>query len=194
MFGKLKVAVDNLQTKVSQENITLFAIDNLQTKAAILSHVNAKHIFSNNHHHHHNVKTWERKRDWHIIANHAINKLDFSELIDDKKEYNVIIEVGKEENKKSFTTHSVVLRYRSSYFEKELENAPTNRNYIKTIIKPNISVRIFKIILKYIYGGIVNIENADTKTIYELMINASELELKECSGKLERYLIESKAS
>ncbi|RHZ83771.1 hypothetical protein Glove_87g255 [Diversispora epigaea] len=119
---------------------------------------------------------------------------DFSELLNDKKDYNVVIEVDKEENMKSFTTHSVVLRYRSSYFDKELENATANENHIKTIIKPNISFQIFEIILKYIYGGIVNIENTDTKTIYELMINANELELKELSRKLESYLIESKAS
>ncbi|RHZ85552.1 hypothetical protein Glove_64g42 [Diversispora epigaea] len=119
---------------------------------------------------------------------------DFSELLNDKKEYNVVIEVDKEENMKSFTAHSVVLRYRSSYFDKELENAIANENYIKTIIKPNISVQIFEIILKYIYSGIVNIEDMDTKTIYELMVNANELEITELSRKLESYLIESKAS
>ncbi|RHZ78384.1 hypothetical protein Glove_165g124 [Diversispora epigaea] len=116
---------------------------------------------------------------------------DFSELLDDKKEYNVIIEVDQEENKKSFTAHSVVLRYRSSYFDKELENATTNENHIKTIIKPNISAQIFEIILKYIYSGIV--DNTDTETIYKLMINANKLELKELSVKLENYLIEYKA-
>ena len=73
---------------------------------------------------------------------------DFSELLNDKKEYNVVIEVDKEENMKSFTTHSVILRYRSPYFDKELENTTTNENHIKTIIKPNISVQIFEIILK----------------------------------------------
>ncbi|RHZ51194.1 hypothetical protein Glove_482g69 [Diversispora epigaea] len=119
---------------------------------------------------------------------------DFSELINDKKEYNVIIEVDKEINKKSFTAHSVVLRYRSPYFDKELESATASENHIKTIIKPSISAQIFEIILKYIYGGIVNIEDTNTKTIYELMINANELELKELSVKLESYLIEFKAS
>ncbi|RHZ78437.1 hypothetical protein Glove_165g167 [Diversispora epigaea] len=119
---------------------------------------------------------------------------EFSELLNDEKEYNVVIEVDKEENKKSFTAHSVVLRYRSSHFHKELGNVPTNENHIKTIIKPNISAQIFEIILKYIYGGIVDIENTNTKIIYELMINANELELKDLSEKLESYLIESKAS
>ncbi|RHZ64804.1 hypothetical protein Glove_320g143 [Diversispora epigaea] len=119
---------------------------------------------------------------------------DFSELLDDKKEYNVVIEVDKEKNKKSFTSHSVVLRYRSTYFTKELENPATNENNFKTIIKPNISAQIFEIILKYIYGGIVTIENLETKIIYELMIVANELEFKELSEKLESYLVESKAS
>ncbi|RHZ58867.1 hypothetical protein Glove_367g23 [Diversispora epigaea] len=119
---------------------------------------------------------------------------DFSELLNDKKEYNVVIEVDKEGNMKSFTAHSVVLRYRSSYFDKELENFPTDKNHIKTIIKPNISAPLFEIILKYIYGGIVDIEISDTKTVYELMINANKLEFKELSVKLESYLIESKAS
>ncbi|RHZ86366.1 hypothetical protein Glove_52g61 [Diversispora epigaea] len=111
--------------------------------------------------------------------------LDFSELLNDKKECNVVIEVDKEENKKSFTAHSIVLRYRSPYFDKELENADTNEHHIKTVIKPNISVQIFEIILKYIYGGIVDIKNMDTKIIYELMVNSNELELKELSKKLE---------
>ncbi|RHZ45812.1 hypothetical protein Glove_648g3 [Diversispora epigaea] len=119
---------------------------------------------------------------------------DFSELLNDKKDYNVVIEVGSEKNKKSFTSHSVVLRYRSSYFDKELENVTTNKIHVKTIIKLNISAQIFEIILKYIYGGIVDVENSDTKTIYELMVNANKLKLKELSVKLESYLVESKAS
>ncbi|RHZ53635.1 hypothetical protein Glove_440g9 [Diversispora epigaea] len=119
---------------------------------------------------------------------------DFSELLNDKKEHNVVIEVDKEKNKKSFTSHSVVLRYRSTYFTKELENIAANENHVKTILKPNISTQIFEIILKYIYGGIVSIENIEIKIIYELMIVANELEFKELSEKLESYLVEFKAS
>ncbi|RHZ89960.1 hypothetical protein Glove_9g259 [Diversispora epigaea] len=62
------------------------------------------------------------------------------------------------------------------------------------MIKPNIASRIFEFILKYIYGGIVNVESVDTKTIYELMITVYELEFEELSKKLESYLIEAKAS
>ncbi|RHZ80090.1 hypothetical protein Glove_139g288 [Diversispora epigaea] len=37
---------------------------------------------------------------------------DFLEFLNEKKEYNTIIEVDQEENKKSFTAHSVVFHYR----------------------------------------------------------------------------------
>ncbi|RHZ81238.1 hypothetical protein Glove_122g107 [Diversispora epigaea] len=114
---------------------------------------------------------------------------DFTELLDDNEEYNVIIET----NKKSFTAHSPVLRYRSSYFKKELTNTIANENNIKIITKPNISSELFEIILKYIYLGIINVENVDTKTIYELMIIAGELEFDELSKKLESHFIETKS-
>ncbi|RHZ87643.1 hypothetical protein Glove_33g295 [Diversispora epigaea] len=120
---------------------------------------------------------------------------DLSELLNDKEEYNVIIEVDQEQNKKSFTAHSAVLRYRSSHFNKELTNNVTNDdNNNKIITKPNTSAQIFEIILKYIYGGIINTENMDARTLFELMIVADKLEFEDLSLKLEDYLIESKAS
>ena len=74
---------------------------------------------------------------------------DFSELLNDKEECNVIIEVGQEQNKKTFTAHSAVLRYRSSHFNKELTNNVTDDgNNNKIINIPNISAQIFEIILK----------------------------------------------
>ncbi|RHZ55529.1 hypothetical protein Glove_414g15 [Diversispora epigaea] len=118
---------------------------------------------------------------------------DFSELLNDKEEYNVIIEVGQEKNKKTFTAHSTILRYRSSYFNKELTNTILSDDNNKIITKTNFSAQIFEIILKYIYGGIIDTENMDTRTIYDLMILANELEFEELSEKLENHLIESKA-
>ncbi|RHZ73585.1 hypothetical protein Glove_230g164 [Diversispora epigaea] len=119
---------------------------------------------------------------------------DFSELLNDKEEYNVIIEVGQEQSEKTFTAHSAILRYRSSYFNKELSNTVPSDDNNKIIIKPYISAQIFEIILKYIYLGIVDTENMDNRTIYDLMVVANELEFEELSDKLENHLIESKAS
>ncbi|RHZ75124.1 hypothetical protein Glove_217g290 [Diversispora epigaea] len=113
---------------------------------------------------------------------------DFTELLNDKKKYNVVIEVDQEQNKKTFTAHSSVLSYRSSYFNKELTKNTISKdddnNTIKIITKPDISSLTFEIILKYIYGGIIDIE----------MIAANELEFEELSEKLENFFIKSKAS
>ncbi|RHZ60508.1 hypothetical protein Glove_352g56 [Diversispora epigaea] len=116
---------------------------------------------------------------------------NFIELLNDKDDYNVIIEV---KNMKSFTAHSSILKNRSNYFRLELENITPNKNNIKTIDKPNISHEIFDIILKYIYGGIVNLENVETKFIFDLMMAANEFEIEELTKKLENHLIETKSS
>ncbi|RHZ60522.1 hypothetical protein Glove_352g21 [Diversispora epigaea] len=97
-------------------------------------------------------------------------------------------------NEKSFTAHSNVLKCRSPYFCKELKNIIPNENNIKTITKPNISDEIFYIILKYIYGGIVDLGNVETKFIFDLMITANEFEIEELTRKLENYLIETQSS
>ncbi|RHZ70427.1 hypothetical protein Glove_271g17 [Diversispora epigaea] len=119
--------------------------------------------------------------------------MSFIELLNNKDDYDVIVEV---ENQKSFTAHSNILKYRSPYFRKKLENIIPNENNIKKIIitKPNISGVIFDIILKYIYGGIVNFENFETRFIFDLMIAANEFEIEGLTKKLENLLIETKSS
>ncbi|RHZ70965.1 hypothetical protein Glove_264g25 [Diversispora epigaea] len=82
-----------------------------------------------------------------------------------------------ENNEKSFTAHSNILKCRSPYFRKELENIQPNKNNIKTI-KSNVSIQNLYIILKYIYGGIFNLENKQTRFIFDLMLTANEFELK----------------
>ncbi|RHZ76509.1 hypothetical protein Glove_196g38 [Diversispora epigaea] len=121
------------------------------------------------------------------------NKLsrNFIELLNDKDDYNVIIKVG---NEKSFTAHFNVLKCRSPYFYKELKNIIPNENNIKTITMPNISDEIFDIILKYIYGGIVDLENVETRFIFDLMVTANEFKIEELTKKLENHLIETKSS
>ncbi|RHZ89817.1 hypothetical protein Glove_9g165 [Diversispora epigaea] len=116
---------------------------------------------------------------------------NFTELLNDKDDFNVIIEV---EDKKNFTAHSSVLRCRSPYFRKELDTITPNEKSVKKIIKPNISSQIFDIILKYIYGGIVNLENVEARIIFDLMLAANKFELEELSKKLETILIKDKAS
>ncbi|RHZ85159.1 hypothetical protein Glove_71g168 [Diversispora epigaea] len=117
---------------------------------------------------------------------------NFIELLNDKDDYNVIIEVENKE--KSLTAHSNVLKYRSSYFRRELENIQPNEKNVKIVTKPNLSVKIFDVILQYIYGGIVNLENTETRFIYDLMLITDEFELEELTSRLEIFLIETKGS
>ncbi|RHZ44046.1 hypothetical protein Glove_768g9 [Diversispora epigaea] len=117
---------------------------------------------------------------------------DLIELLNDGDDYNVIIEVENKE--KSFTAHSNVLKFRSSYFRRELENIQPNENNIKIIIKSSISAQIFNVILQYIYGGIIDLKNCETRFIYDLMLAADEFELEELTNKLETLLIETKGS
>ncbi|RHZ88266.1 hypothetical protein Glove_24g54 [Diversispora epigaea] len=116
---------------------------------------------------------------------------NFVELLSDKDDFNIIIIV---KNEKSFKAHSNVLKCRSPYFRKELKNIIPNENNIKTITKPNISDKIFDIIIKYIYGGVVDLENVETKFIFDLMIVANEFEIEELTKKLENHLIKTKSS
>ena len=67
---------------------------------------------------------------------------NFTELLNDKDNHNVIIE---SKDKKTYTAHSNILKYRSRYFRKELENIIPDEKNIKTIIKPNISDEIFEV-------------------------------------------------
>ncbi|RHZ76552.1 hypothetical protein Glove_196g46 [Diversispora epigaea] len=87
-----------------------------------------------------------------------------------------------------------ILKCRSPYLCKKLKNIIPNENNIKTITKPNISDEIFDIILKYIYGGIIDLENVETKFIFALMIAANEFEIEELTKKLENLLIGTKSS
>ncbi|RHZ89923.1 hypothetical protein Glove_9g175 [Diversispora epigaea] len=113
------------------------------------------------------------------------NKLsqNFTELLNNKDDYN-----------EKFTAHSNVLKCRSPYFDKELDTITPNEKNIKIIIKPNISAQIFDIILRYIYSGIVNLENVEARIIFDLMLTANEFKLEELSKKLETILIKYKAS
>ncbi|RHZ83655.1 hypothetical protein Glove_89g84 [Diversispora epigaea] len=73
----------------------------------------------------------------------------------------------------------------------ELENG----NNVKIITKSSTSAQIFDVILsKYLYGRIVNLENAETRFIFDLMLVANEFELEKLTNKLETLLIDTKAS
>ena len=80
---------------------------------------------------------------------HTSLSKDFSLILNDADDFNVIIQVGENQNMKTFRAHSVILRARSSYFKSALSTdwIKTENNMI-IFNKPNISPTVFGMILK----------------------------------------------
>ncbi|RIB28431.1 hypothetical protein C2G38_2157963 [Gigaspora rosea] len=90
--------------------------------------------------------------------------------------------------------HSAILKYRSLYFRNELTNINRDKNNIKTVNLNDVTIQQFEIIIKYIYGGIVSLEDLDTLFVFDLMVITCEFLFEELAKRLETYLIETKAS
>ncbi|RIB23292.1 hypothetical protein C2G38_877132 [Gigaspora rosea] len=130
-----------------------------------------------------------------IIKNHLERlSTDYLELLDDDEDFNVIIKAGESPNTSIFRAHSNVLRCRSLYFRDKLANTDKDANDIKTINLNHVSIQQFETIIKYIYGGVVVLENQDASSIYELMFIALEFFLEGLSKHIEIHLIETKAN
>ncbi|PKC72794.1 BTB-domain-containing protein [Rhizophagus irregularis] len=116
---------------------------------------------------------------------------DFSLILSDADDYNVIIKVGENENTKEFHAHSVILRARSPYFKGALSSTwITKKNDTIIFNKPNITPNIFDMILRYIYTGELDLIEQPGEDILKLLIASDELLLEELVEYLRNYLIE----
>ncbi|EXX68704.1 uncharacterized protein OCT59_008893 [Rhizophagus irregularis] len=117
---------------------------------------------------------------------------DLGQLLEKEENYDMVIHVGGEENKKEFKAHSLILSTRSSYFKSALNNHWTIKQHDGKIIfkKPNISPKVFQFILKYLYTGVINFHEQELREIFDLLIAADELILDELKDQIQEYLIE----
>ena len=70
-------------------------------------------------------------------------------ILNDADDFNVIIQVGENQNTKEFRAHSVLLRARSPYFKSAFSsNWITKKNDMIMFNKPNITPIVFEMILK----------------------------------------------
>ncbi|KAG9283999.1 hypothetical protein G9A89_005328 [Geosiphon pyriformis] len=119
---------------------------------------------------------------------------DFENLLKNRNFSDVRILVGKASNARTFHAHSQILAARSLYFANVLSNDSVKRENNNTILaNPNISPRIFEVILRYIYNGEIFLKEHGILTILELLVAADELFLKNLIDYLEDYLIENHA-
>ncbi|CAG8744011.1 10016_t:CDS:2, partial [Acaulospora morrowiae] len=84
--------------------------------------------------------------------------MDYNKLLENGNEYNVIVEVGKAPLQKSYKVHSVILCYRCPRL---YEEQCKQESIIKTIKKPLITTDVFDVIIKFIYSGVITLENVD---------------------------------
>ncbi|CAB4384773.1 unnamed protein product [Rhizophagus irregularis] len=83
---------------------------------------------------------------------------DYEKLFETDEGYDVIIYAGENENVKELHAYSNILRIRSQYFCTALSDKWAKKKDGKFILeKPNISPNIFKIILRFIYCGKIDI-------------------------------------
>ncbi|RIA86155.1 hypothetical protein C1645_829684 [Glomus cerebriforme] len=122
---------------------------------------------------------------------HSNLSKDLSLILNDADDFNVIIQVGENQNVKEFHAHSFILRARSAYFKSAFSNNwVTKKNNMIMFNKPNITPKVFEMILKYIYTGELDLTNQLCEDILELLIASDELFLEELVENLQEYLIE----
>ncbi|GBC28904.1 uncharacterized protein OCT59_001192 [Rhizophagus irregularis] len=117
------------------------------------------------------------------------------EILKDNEFYDITIEVGNDPYVKIFRAHMVILNYRSTYLRRILStsvNKNQNDGSLTHIKLPNISPEIFEMILRYIYGGRLSLEEYDTSDIIKILVASRELGLKELISHLQSFLIENK--
>ncbi|GBB83393.1 hypothetical protein RclHR1_10110005 [Rhizophagus clarus] len=120
---------------------------------------------------------------------------NYIEILENDENYDVAFEVGEDPNVKIFHAHTIILCHRSPYLRRVLANKKKNNNddgVLTHLRLPNILPEIFQIILNYIYGGILSLNEQDTLEILKILIAANELLFNEIVDYLQTYIIENK--
>ncbi|GBC01612.1 hypothetical protein RclHR1_04260012 [Rhizophagus clarus] len=125
---------------------------------------------------------------------HSNLSKDFSLILNNADDYNVIIKVGENQNIKEFHAHSVILRARSPYFRGALSaNWITKKDNMIIFNKPNVTPNVFEMILKYIYTGEIDLSKESNEDILGFLVASDELLLEELFVHVQDYLIKQKS-
>ncbi|CAG8591227.1 2081_t:CDS:2 [Acaulospora colombiana] len=115
---------------------------------------------------------------------------DYLVLLETSEHYDIVIHVGQEPEVKEFRAHSLVLRTRSTYFKAALSsNWARLEGGLFVFNKPNISPKVFEIILKYIYGATVDLPEKDVEFNIDVLTAAEELCLSDLFEYIENHLL-----
>ncbi|RIA92317.1 hypothetical protein C1645_79793 [Glomus cerebriforme] len=120
-----------------------------------------------------------------LMSNRFCQKLcqDFATFLEQKKFCDVTIKVGTSSNIQVFDAHVSILYARSSYFRNALSSNETEH----VIAIPDISPNAFEVLLKYIYGGCIALDN-ESSEIFDLLLAAIKLDFEEVINYLQTQL------
>ncbi|CAG8546995.1 12497_t:CDS:2 [Acaulospora colombiana] len=122
----------------------------------------------------------------------AILSQDFLKFYEAQKYCDLLITVGQGENRKTFKAHSVVLSARSAYFDAALsKNWSRSKDGLFTFEKPNLRPVIFDKILRYIYGGALNLSDYQPDVILELLQAFDEFNITDLFNVMQMDLLEN---
>ncbi|RIA81923.1 hypothetical protein C1645_881329 [Glomus cerebriforme] len=115
---------------------------------------------------------------------------DYEKLLETDEGYDVIIHAGENENVREIHAHSNILRVRSQYFRMVLSNELAKKKNGKFIFNlPNISPQFFKIILRFIYCGKIDLTKLQGLGILKLLVAVDELKIQTLIPCVQEYLI-----
>ncbi|CAG8618699.1 20872_t:CDS:2 [Dentiscutata erythropus] len=119
---------------------------------------------------------------------------DFDQLLIKEQNYDVIIKAGDENDVQEFRVHALILITRSQYFRTALSDNWARKDGNVTILeKPNVSPKIFQLLLKYLYTGVINFDSLDGTIVLQVLIAADELYLDSLLNRVDNHLIRKHA-
>ncbi|RHZ77118.1 hypothetical protein Glove_185g21 [Diversispora epigaea] len=119
---------------------------------------------------------------------------DLTQLCESGVNHDIVIEVGEVPHANVYQVHSIILQSRCPYFKNKLDEFNFNDDHVKVLRLPDISVKVFNFIIKYIYGGKIILERLESSLIFDLLIVSNELELDELVEHLQTHLINNNPS
>ncbi|CAG8473618.1 1649_t:CDS:2 [Acaulospora colombiana] len=115
---------------------------------------------------------------------------DYKTLLETGDFADIVVQVGDEPHAKAwFKAHSLVLKARSSYFRTKLATGSSN---VVSFNEPNITPKLFSVLLMYIYFGTIELSQYNVPEIIYLLCGARELCLTELCDYIQDYFINRK--
>ncbi|PKK65534.1 POZ domain-containing protein, partial [Rhizophagus irregularis] len=120
----------------------------------------------------------------------VLNNLE--KLFKSKKDYDVIIKAGEDDDQKEIYAHSNILRCQSDYFDTAFSSNLAEKKDGKYIFnKPNISLHIFEIIIRYLYCGQLDLNVKNGPDTLKLLVATEELGLNILGEYIQEFLIKN---